>query len=137
MSDRPSRRITQPHLIARYWESLEAKPFGDVIESSPKCFRCGRDRESWDCLERAHLVDRSGGGLDGPQNLVMLCHSCHSDMPSFLAGEELFAIWWVARTNYLDSIHAELLKMFGTQDNLDNLLATAMRVMEGKYESVR
>ncbi len=44
--------------------------------------------ECWRCcavgpVERAHLVDRTGSGLDGPQNLALLCDFCHRLMPTF------------------------------------------------------
>jgi 5-methylcytosine-specific restriction endonuclease McrA len=76
----------------------------------PHCFRCGETfmldgpvspRYQWDnsagYLERAHLVDRSRGGLDGPQNLMPLCHRCHKAMPSFDPGEGPDAIAWIRR----------------------------------------
>jgi len=41
-------------------------------------------------LDRAHLADRCFGGLDGPQNLALLCRWCHCAMPVCTTGEEGF-----------------------------------------------
>lgn len=62
----------------------------------PFCFACWSEELEWSQLERAHLVDRSAGGLDGPQNVVLLCPACHRAMPSFRPGEGAEARRWVA-----------------------------------------
>lgn len=99
---RPSRRMPDLWRIARYW--LERDVFWVDLEQ-PHCFGCFNapepdqsvpDAARWNdsvFLERAHLADRAAGGLDGPQNLVPLCHSCHRLMPEFTDGRE--AIKWV------------------------------------------
>lgn len=53
-----------------------------------RCWRC------WTAgpLDRAHLIDRCMGGLDGAQNLALLCYQCHRRMPSFEPGQEREAL---------------------------------------------
>lgn len=105
----PERVRRMPTLgpIAAYWS--EREPFA-IRLSPPHCFRCqircprsgvpaSTRKSEWDkasrYLERAHLVDHALGGLDGPQNLVPLCHRCHRAMPMFDIGEGAAAIAWV------------------------------------------
>ena len=59
------------------------------------CFLCGAVAECWNDLERAHLIDRWAGGLDGAQNLVLLCGFCHRIQPIFEPGDEARALEWV------------------------------------------
>lgn len=56
------------------------------------CIRC---LEPARC-ERAHVIDRCYGGLDGVQNIVPLCVPCHKEMPPFIPGEEAKALAWLA-----------------------------------------
>lgn len=44
-----------------------------------ECWRCGRDGY----VERAHIVARVWDGLDGPQNIALLCPPCHRRTPAF------------------------------------------------------
>lgn len=76
---RPPRRMSSVEAIAAH----HGLPAGS-------CWRCGRP----DDVERAHLIDRSRDGLDGLQNLVLLCHRCHAAMPSYGPGDEPFAFAW-------------------------------------------
>lgn len=86
---RPDRRVPSLHKIAEFHD------LGDL----PRCFRCGftqggtwRDATSW--LERAHVIDRSAGGLDNLVNLRPLCRWCHRCQPSFVSGDEQIALAW-------------------------------------------
>lgn len=56
------------------------------------CIRCGAIAR----CERAHVIDRCFGGLDGVQNIVPLCAKCHKGMPSHRPGEEGRALAWLA-----------------------------------------
>ena len=103
---RGSRRMPKPWKIAIYWHQ-RGHPVAGII-TLPYCYRCGyvfrfvpalSPEGRWNAaeLERAHLVDRIRGGLDGPQNLMPLCHRCHKIMPSFDPGEGPDAMAWVMR----------------------------------------
>lgn len=129
LPERGPRRMPSLWTIAEYWAQHEVFDF-DL--SQPSCFACGREppatsgtqRDRWDAasgyLERAHLVDRCRGGLDGPQNIVPLCFPCHHAMPPFDVGEGQAAIEWVqaggpwsraerkAKADYIEARIAEL-----------------------------
>jgi len=66
---RPRRKTPSVKRIAEFWEC-----------ETDRCCKC---RGFFKGLERAHLVDRCYGGLDGVQNLALLCWECHGMMPSF------------------------------------------------------
>ncbi len=115
LATRPGRRL-MPSLqtVAEYWLQRDGSPFDDdpVGIGKPHCIRCGFMHRwvikrgvywptpAWDSasawLDRAHLVDRDLGGLDGPQNVVPLCLGCHKIMPSFGSEEGPEALWWVS-----------------------------------------
>ena len=103
------RRMPDLWAIASYWAEREVFR---VDLTWPHCFGCRTsgpleddddnppsDRALWRAsssfLDRAHLVDRMYGGLDGPQNLVPLCTRCHRLMPVHRLGDGPAAIKWV------------------------------------------
>jgi hypothetical protein len=107
--ERPGRRMPKLYDIAYYWYNERPGTFR-VSLTVPLCFRCLRRlppeelrprniHKRWlsasSYLERAHLVDRFVGGLDGPQNLVPLCPECHRCMPTFEIDQGDRAIAWV------------------------------------------
>lgn len=86
---RPPRRMPALKALAAY----------HGMGSDPHCFVCGYGRGgdwvsagSW--LDRAHVIDRFLGGLDGPQNLRPLCRLCHNIQPVFEPGQEAEALTW-------------------------------------------
>src|SRR5262245_28203264 len=96
---RPRRSMPSLRKIVAHWR--EMGPF--VVDDHPHCFACRQpapvddwaDARGW--LERAHLIDRVFGGLDGPQNLVLLCSLCHRLQPAFKPcdGVRYEAFGWV------------------------------------------
>lgn len=76
LTKRPKRQEPPIERIAEWWGLHEHA-----------CWRCGCTTYP----DRAHLVDRQHGGLDGEQNLALLCYPCHVGMPSFVPGEEELA----------------------------------------------
>lgn len=104
--------MPHPFDVLTYWhekhDDLDSHWIG---KSEPFCFRCGwlspqatdqgdlTQRAIWQqalCwLDRAHLVDRYPSGLDGVQNLVLLCRPCHKAMPEFGPNEVDTAKQWV------------------------------------------
>lgn len=56
-----------------------------------KCVRCGRSF----CLQIAHYIPRSLGGLGIEQNLVTLCLECHTKEHNELHNEidEMMRLW--------------------------------------------
>lgn len=81
--ERPPRRMPTTKTIAR-WHGLPDET----------CWRCGRAGE----VERAHVVDHCYGGLDGPQNLGLLCCRCHRRMPPIDPDDWRFGLVYVFAT---------------------------------------
>ena len=88
---RPNRRMPTIKQVIKYWfdyrEAHGTLPFADPAwewDADDYCWACGWDRGR---QERAHIVPRvpvsssDVHGLDGPQNIVMLCRSCHKSQP--------------------------------------------------------
>ena len=76
VESRPARRMPTCKAVARHHGYAENQ-----------CWRCLRVGY----VEKAHLVDRVNDGLDGVQNLSLLCHRCHQLMPSFSPDQEVEA----------------------------------------------
>lgn len=96
LKPRPPRKMPTMWAIVRYWTGRGPFGFSEEELAAPFCFGCGLEitgtsgrtpAARWESaagrLERAHLVDRFLGGLDGPQNIVPLCVMCHRVMPVF------------------------------------------------------
>lgn len=102
---RPPRRMPALWTLASYWAARFGLD-GDAL-AVPFCFGCGTEMPAdgatperrWNRaagrLERAHLVDRFLGGLDGPQNVIPLCVLCHKLMPMFDIEQGDAALAWV------------------------------------------
>jgi 5-methylcytosine-specific restriction endonuclease McrA len=108
------RRITTSKArIAEYWLGTEpgrARLPGNAALmdfGEPSCFACGfmatdpdeppRLWSVWNRarLQRCHLVPRMLGGADTPENLVLLCDSCHRDAPD--VGDPRYMLAWIER----------------------------------------
>lgn len=89
---RPARKMLPLEQLADYWRGR------DVFDVQDGCFACQRTG----ALHRAHLVARCQGGLDGPQNVVILCAPCNQVMPRFDIDEAEQAINWVQSRRSLD-----------------------------------
>jgi hypothetical protein len=91
--ERPARKMPSALNVAKYHGAVDPDRLRDG--HGPACMGCSTGADEWSQLERAHLIDRCFGGLDGPQNIVMLCRKCHRSMPSFEPGREDAAWSWV------------------------------------------
>lgn len=78
---RPKRKMPSRKVIAAHHD-----------RPNDECWRCGAPT---DALERGHLIDRWLGGLDGPQNLALICARCHRAQPIFAVGDEARALAWL------------------------------------------
>lgn len=107
---RPTRKMPPCGEIHDYWAECRngywVYFFGQVSIDHPRCYCChiGPEmlcendwpRHLWGSFfDRAHIIDRSRDGLDGPQNLVLLCKSCHRAQPSFGPSDWMFFLEWV------------------------------------------
>lgn len=84
---RPPRRMPSAGVIARHWGT-----------SKRRCMRCGLGCRP----DRAHIVDRQAGGLDGVQNLWLLCPECHDEMPSVQPDQVPGAWRWLRLNSRVD-----------------------------------
>jgi Zn finger protein HypA/HybF involved in hydrogenase expression len=66
--------------IAEYWASHhnESSLSIDWFDAEILCWRCSEKRN----LERCHIIPRSLGGSEEPNNLILLCKECHSEAPN-------------------------------------------------------
>jgi len=104
--DRPRRRYVRHAHIAAEW---------GLDDDDRQCMACGDGVDEWNELERCHVVVRHAGGLDGAQNLWLLCRPCHrgcrvrgwQSMPDFLPGQEEAAeIWLATHATWVDGVNA-------------------------------
>lgn len=104
MTDRPKRRMPPIKRILEYRNIKEPHCQKCLVPMRPKH------------LERAHLIDRFFGGLDGVQNLVLLCSWCHKRMPSFCNGEESAVLSWLAE--HWESGYHEIVRIEASRSNV-------------------
>lgn len=95
---------TSHNAIVRYWEWRDVF---DIDACEPSCFACSwssrrKCHRKWDSghLERAHLIPDCLGGVDAPENLVLLCKRCHREAPMF-DDPSLMIDWIRNRESYL------------------------------------
>lgn len=97
----PTELAIRAHWAGRLWL---AKGFDSAAEFMERgtCFACGLDGN-----ERAHIVARSAGGSDDPENLHILCGVCHKDS-EYLEGEKYMA--WLFQRNPIDRLMSEAMR---------------------------
>jgi hypothetical protein len=67
------RKMPKVEAIVNYWKDNYCESF-----DSSFCWGCGFP--NFGILDRAHLHARCKGGSDEPDNLVLLCRFCHSNV---------------------------------------------------------
>lgn len=103
ITDRPDRKMPSRKQIADHWvgrcEHDDIRPPGPFFGDVEACWACG-----WPCTpDRAHIIDRCFDGLDGPQNLTLLCKGCHQRYPIICPGDEDVAWAWLwHQTSHID-----------------------------------
>ena len=108
--------------LVDYWElKINESHMGiDWAEAHNHCWRCGEGVSSTSRLERAHIIPDSLGGLDKPENLVLLCNLCHNEAPD-IADKNV--MWdWIKRTSSTHyeewcklRLHQEFKNLFGIE----------------------
>lgn len=85
-----------------YWSSRvpESDLGVDWVDAHIYCWRCGTASG----FQRCHIVPRSLGGTDGPENTICLCPRCHDQAPDVADPEFMWK--WVKET------HAEIYDLF-------------------------
>jgi len=71
-----------------YWECkvYEGDLGTDFSEATTNCWRCGHLR----ALQKCHVIPKSLGGEDKPENIIPLCYQCHDEMPDVSDKDEVF-----------------------------------------------
>lgn len=80
--------------------------------------------ENWDkvSLQRCHIIARQFDGEDIPDNLFLMCKSCHDRAPNTRSREAFLA--WVEKQNYTSLVQEDLmreLRNFGLLDRIDEI----------------
>jgi 5-methylcytosine-specific restriction endonuclease McrA len=88
----PSEKAIRAHWVDRLWRVKGFDSMAEFLEPGT-CFACGMDGS-----ERVHIVARSAGGCDKPENLHILCRQCHKDS-EYLDGEK-YMEWMLERTPF-------------------------------------
>lgn len=65
------------------------------------CFKCGFTSEFNTAVERAHIESVWGGGSDAPENIHLLCKSCHKDSECWSG--EVYDFWFY--NHFIDYVH--------------------------------
>ena len=80
--------------LVDYWSSriYEGDLGTDWDEGHKRCWRCGYTNY----LERCHIIPKSLDGLNTPDNLVLLCNTCHREAPDINDSDVMFD--WIKRT---------------------------------------
>jgi hypothetical protein len=101
------------HLIAQHWIAQPAQRFVYDL-GEPSCFACGWWSQAapvypdvsiikaWrqSRLERAHLTPHALGGGAEVDNLVLLCHTCHTEAPDWRDATIMLS-WMEQRQSWL------------------------------------
>lgn len=106
--DRKPPRLPSRWAIASYWAGLGDDSWFVVDIRNPHCFACempgGYPEDEtdpevlWDSsrrLQRGHIVNRARDGLDGVQNLTLLCGFCNRFMRIYAVDEDDKAVEWI------------------------------------------
>ncbi len=69
----------------------------DEFFAAEFCFACGLlwDGKYAQCLEKAHIIAHCDGGTEAPDNLHLLCPTCHHDSEG-LCGPDYWT-WFIER----------------------------------------
>ena len=100
MRDRVSNK-TKATQIANYWrayaEICETELNFDWADAETHCWNCGIERKRG--LERCHIIPHALGGLDKPDNYVLMCKDCHSEAPNTNCKDDM---WDWIKSNRID-----------------------------------
>ncbi len=77
--------------------------------------------KNWDRvpLQRCHIIARQFGGEDIPDNLFLMCKSCHDRAPNTKSREAFFD--WVERQDYTALVQEDIMRELRNFDLLDRI----------------
>lgn len=76
---------------------LEPISQSEIDRLTKTCWACGAERKS--VMIRAHVVAKSVGGSDTPDNYFLLCDVCHAEQPDGLS-REIQESWLIESENW-------------------------------------
>tara|TARA_R110000782_G_C14523538_1_gene381391 strand:+ start:42 stop:524 length:483 start_codon:yes stop_codon:yes gene_type:complete len=86
-------RISKKKILEYHYKNTDECVLGcDADEWHHRCWRCGYIRN----LERCHIIPKSLGGKNTPDNYVLLCNDCHQEAPN--VKDETFMFEWIENT---------------------------------------
>ena len=90
--------------IREYWKPkiYEGDMGWDWADAHNHCWRCGKKTSH---LEKCHIIAEQFGGKKTPDNLVILCNSCHKEAPDFNQTDKMWN--WIKNTS--TTFYAEFL----------------------------
>ena len=92
MSKRTAIKSTIEDIVG-YWTRREdeCSLSVDWAEAHKRCWRCSRETR----LQKCHIVPHALGGMDSPENFVLLCARCHREAPN--VSDPAFIWIWLRR----------------------------------------
>lgn len=89
MASRKPIKTTKQQIVEYWAKNVDESELSiDFSDAAERCWRCGCKSN----LERCHIIPDSLGGVDSPDNLVLLCGKCHIEAPNF-TDKEFFWEW--------------------------------------------
>jgi len=86
-------RISKKQILEYHYKNTDECGLGcDADEWHHRCWRCGYIRD----LERCHIIPKSLGGKNTPDNYVLLCNNCHQEAPN--VNDKKFMFEWIENT---------------------------------------
>jgi hypothetical protein len=120
---RPPRKMPSLNKIAQHW--------GREQEDCSCCWRCDRT-----CSPvRAHIIDRCYDGLDGPQNLWLLCAPCHYEQPTSRPEDYWHTMAYLIGVDEWQRLYVNVMRIMNAAQipNLFNPTCVCKDVTEDQY----
>jgi hypothetical protein len=87
-------RTTKEQIFEYHYENTDELGMGaDACDWRERCWRCGYVSD----LERCHIIPKSLGGQDSPENYILLCNKCHQEAPNVKDNKQIMK--WIKETN--------------------------------------
>ena len=107
-----SEKTKKHRQIIEHWETkvYEGDMGCDWSDAHNHCWRCGKETKS---LEMCHIIAEQFSGKKTPDNLVLLCKSCHKEAPDFNEKDKMWD--WIKRTseiNHTTFLDKELIREY-------------------------
>lgn len=106
--------------INNYW----LDKFDWLEENVPMCFVCGKEHY----LDKCHLIPNALGGTTDNDNIVLLCHNCHTNAPNINIKDIMINWIYEEAEKYNLLFH---IKNESVVNRLDNCLKITLNILQG------